>query len=621
MAQQKLKNTKKGMSYYNHHLVDMITPVGLEFSKRDFWFGDNLARVILVTKYPSRVDIGWMSKVANMEGVTCSIHLSPTDSGKLIDDISSSISELRVRVNNGGKPLDAQRNERQLEDAERLLKQIDQEQENVFFVTVSILVLARDKDELERRSKRVESALSGQSMRGRAAVFQQDDALLAVSPYAICPQSVKFIADRNMPVSTIAGAYPFNASGLNDGQGYIFGRVKGGGIILIDTWKRGGDRTNSNWVIFGPPGTGKSTSVKKIGAVEYAQGTKCIFIDPEREYKDFCKNVGGKWINCGGGRGGRINPLQVRNVPLDDKDDEELEDEGVSLFKDEGHGIGPLALHFQILRTFFRLYLKSLDDDLQATLEELLEELYASKGITWDTDVSQIKNEEYPVIKELWDLAVKYSEDKDVSLKRRDRCESLALKLRSAAIGADAALWNGHTTANSTSDFIVLDTHNLVEADETIQRAQYFNILTWAWHEIANDREEKVFLAVDESYLLADPNVPQTLYFLRNVSKRIRKYMGGLAVITHSVVDFLDPSVRRAGQALLDNPCFKLILGADGKNLQDITELFSLTEAEQEMLTKKRRGEGLFIAGSKRIHAIIDIADFELQLFGKGGGQ
>lgn len=613
MANKKLKSRT-----VNNHIVDVITPMGIEFHTTDFYFGENLGRVIVVTKYPPRVKIGWLSRIANMEGVTCSIHLTPTiDTNKLIDNISRSIGELAGKINNGGSALIMQRAEQQFKDAEKLLKKIDQEQENVFYVTISIMVIAKDKEELEKKSKKVESSLAAAKMKGRSALFRQEEALLAVSPYGTCPESIKEIASRNMPVSTIAGAFPFNSSGLNDGSGYIFGKDNQGGLILMDTWLRGGDRTNSNWTILGAPGVGKSATVKHIFLNEYSQGTKIIIIDPEREYKDLCENLNGQWINCGGGKGGRINPLQVKDIP---KDDDEEEKENI-LFKDEGKGMGTLALHFQTLRTFFKLYLKNLDDDLQATLEESLEELYRSRGIVWTTDTSTIPNEQYPVLKDLYTLALEWSENESFSQKKRDRCESLALKLRSAAIGADSSLWNGHTTIQANSDFIVLDTHDLQEADDTIKRTQYFNILTWAWQQLSKDREEKVLLGVDEAYLVVDPEVPQALQFLRNVSKRIRKYEGGLAVITHSVIDFLDPAVRRHGQALLDNPCFKFFMGADGKNLEELTKLMNLTEAEQEMLAKKKRGHGLLIAGSKRLHATVQLADHELKLFGKGGGK
>lgn len=210
----------------NNHIIEAIKPNGLEFHTNDFYFGENLSRVILVTKYPPRVRIGWLSKIANMEGVTCSIHMEPTtDTNKLIENISRSMGELGGRMNNGGSALMMQRAEQQYKDAETLLKKIDQEQENVFYVTISIMVIARDKDELDKRSKKVESALAGSKMKGRSALFRQEEALMAVSPYGTCPESIKDIASRNMPVSTIAGAFPFNSSGLNDGSGSIFGRL------------------------------------------------------------------------------------------------------------------------------------------------------------------------------------------------------------------------------------------------------------------------------------------------------------------------------------------------------------------------------------------------------------
>lgn len=599
----------------NNHIVDIITPMAIEFHQSDFWFGELLGRVLLVTGYPPRVKVGWLSRIANMEGVTCSIHMTPTDPAKLIENISKSMGELAGRLNGGGSALMMKRTEQQYKDADKLLEKIDQEQENVFYVTVAIMITAKDKEELDRKAKNVESSIAGSKMKCRNAMFKQEEGLLAVSPYGVCPQVIKDIASRNMPVSTIAGSFPFNSSGLNDGRGWILGKDNAGGLILIDPWKRGGDRTNTNWTITGAPGMGKSATVKHIFLNEYAQGTKIIIIDPEREYKELCENLGGQWINAGGGSGGRINPLQVKDVPKDEEEDEER------LYQDEGKGMGALALHFQTLRTFFKLYMKDLDAKDMALLEETLEELYKSKEIYFDSDTSTIPNTQYPLISDLYNLLVEKGKDESLLEKRREKYDDLALLLRSSAIGADSALWNGHTTIEANSDFIVLDTHDLQEADDTIRRTQYFNILTWAWQQLSKDREEQVLLGVDEAYLIVDPEVPQALQFLRNVSKRIRKYQGGLAVISQSVGDFLDPAVKRHGQALLDNPCFKMYMGNDGKDLEELTKMMGLTEAEQEMLAKKKRGHGLLVAGSKRLHAVIQLSDHELELFGKGGGK
>lgn len=611
MATKTKSTTRTGMS----GILDIIAPQALDFKVKDLMLGDQFARVLLVTDYPPRVGAAWISRIANMPGVTCSIHVIPSDPYELIQGINKSIGELMGRLQSGGNALLMQRTEQQYGDATALLKKIDQEQQNVFYVITSLLITAIDRDTLERRSKHVESALASAGMRGRASLFRQDDALKCVGPWGLVPVEIESAASRNMPSESVAASFPFTSSGINDLAGFILGRDKKGGIVLIDLWKRGGDRTNSNVCILGKPGVGKSTAVKKILANEFAQGTKIIIIDPEREYKTSCEKAGGSWIDCGGGfQGSRINPLQIKVVPMDD------EGETDKLYGANSATMGPLALHMNTLRTFFKMYLKDLTDLDFAVLEETIELLYSAFGIGWTTDPTTIPNEKWPTIKDLYYSLKEKAESTTASATNKPIYERLSYLLRSAAIGADSALWSGHTTINADSDFIVLDVFSLQEADERLRRTQYFNILTWAWNEISKDRKERVLLGVDECYLLIDPDTPQALQFLRNTSKRIRKYNGGLMVISQNVVDFLDPAVRRHGQALLDNPCFKIIMGQGEKDLESLAKLMHLSEAEQEMLAKGKRGEALLVAGSKRVHAMIELADMEPEFFGEGGG-
>lgn len=593
-------------------LLDILAPAALDFAPRHMIFNDQYARVIAIVDYPPRVQPAWISKIANMPGVTASIHMHPTDPYELVQSINKSIGELLGRINNGGSPLVIQRAEQQYKDAMELLRKIDQEQQNVFYFACLLMLAASDLDTLDKRTRSVESSLAASGMRGRTVMFRQEDALKAAGPYAILPDCIHQICVRNMPSESVAAAFPFTDSGINDLSGFILGRDKRGGIILIDIWKRGGDRTNSNFTVLGKPGVGKSTAVKKVLLNEYARGTKVIIIDPEREYGNICREVNGDLIDCGGGVKGKINPLQVKLVPLDDLDDEEE-----VLYTQEATKKGSLSLHLQTLRTFFKLYIRELTDIDLALLEEILEELYFSFNIQWDTDPESIPNDKWPIMSDLYNLV---KQKAAIDTQWKPNYEKLSVLLRRAAKGADSSLWNGATTIKADSDFVVLDINSLQESDEVIKRAQYFNVLTWAWNEIVRDRSEKKILAVDEVYLLIDTNNPQTLQFLRNTSKRIRKYMGSLMVISQNVVDFLDPAVKRYGQALLDNPCFKLIMGQGEKDLEALSKLMNLSESEIEMLSKGKRGEALLVAGSKRVHAMVELTDFEPDIFGKGGG-
>lgn len=595
-------------------LLDVISPTGIKFHSKSIEFGDQVQRVLCITDYPPKVNAAWLSKVSSLPGVVCSIHVDPTDPYELINQINISLGELAGKLEMGGNPVTIERAKDQYDAAKKLLEKIDREQQNVFFVSVVLLISANDKEELDRRTKQVESKLAASGMRGRTILFKQEEGLRSVGPFLMLEEDIKNIAARNMPSESLAAAYPFVYSGLNDGNGTLLGTDKQGGVVLCDFWKRSESRTNTNMTVLGRPGVGKSTVVKKILLNEYARGSKIIIIDPEREYKDLCENVEGDWINAGGGNKGRINPLQVRNVPMDDDEDEEnspLYNKGINNF-------GPLALHFQTLRTFFRLAIREISKKQIALLERALIEVYNQKNIFWDTDISKLKNEDFPILEELY-YHIQDKSKNDEELK--SDWKELELLLESPAIGADSAIWNGHTTVEANSNFIILDIHNLLEADEEIRRAQFFNVLGWSWNEASKDRDEQVILATDETYLLIDPENPQALQFLRNTSKRIRKYEGGLMVITHNLVDFLDPAVKRYGQALIDNPVYKMIMGQGDKDIEALEKLMTLSEREKMTLMEGKRGEALFVAGNRRLHLKIDVGPHEMEMFGKGGGR
>jgi type IV secretory pathway VirB4 component len=583
-------------------LLDVLAPQALEFGARQITFGDQLARVLVVTNYPPRVGSAWLARAAAIPGVVCSAHVTPTDPTDLILSINKAIGEYTARLELGGNALVMQRTEQALKDAQELLRKIDQEQQQVFYVTVVLLVLAPDQETLERRTRQVEATLAAAGMRARIATFRQEQGLKAAGPWAILPKDTEEAGARNMPAETVAASFPFTASGINDGSGVVLGRDRDGGLVLVDIWKRGGDRTNSNWTVLAKPGAGKSFAVKLLALRNLAQGSKVIIIDPEREYREMCRLLGGAWINCAGGKG-RINPLQVRPVPLDEEEE-----------SDERFGQGPLALHLQTLRTFFSLYLRDLTDLEKAALEDALVEVYRQASITWETDPDSIPAEKWPTMREL------HAYIAEQAAKQPEFYSRLAVLLKRAALGADASLWAGPTTASTDNDLIVLDVHDLQNADDAVRRAQYFNVLSFAWDLIERDRQERTLLVVDEAWLLVDPQTPQALAFLRDTSKRIRKYMGGLVVITQNVIDFLAPEVQRHGQALFDNPTYKLLLAQGEKDLEAISHLMNLSEAERDLLATAKRGEGLLVAGTQRVHVKIEAAPYEMPYL-VGGGQ
>jgi len=597
----------------NNALLNVVAPIGMSFTKNTLTVGENIAKIYGVTKYPTRVNIGWLSQLTCLSDTIVTIGYIPCNNSDLLKTISRNIKIEAGRADTSHDPLEINRASHSVDDNSRLLEQIDHENETVGFVTLNIMALSDDENLFKKVCRRIESMIVAKKCKVRSLPNLQIESFMAISPSFTDHEKINNIVGRIMPMTTFMGGIPFAAAGFTDDNSYFFAFDHHGGLIMLDPWYRGADRTNSNFVFAGKPGTGKSTAVKcQLIINEFMMGTKIIVIDPESEFKDLCRYLKGDWINAAGGSKGMVNPLQVRPSPKDDDDDE------IKLYSDDGMGINDLALHIKNLEVFFKLYLPSLTDMQIAILKKEIINLYNEVGITWTTNIEKLTAKDFPIMK---DLYMRIKEKTCTNSPDLKIYQDLTALLFDIAEGADSFLWNGHSTIDSDSSFLCLDTNALLSMGDNVKRAQYFLLLQYCWEKVSNDRKEKYMFVWEEAYLLVDPKVPETLIYARNTSKRIRKYEGALVLIFHSAVDFLSPEIKMYGQALLDNPTYKVFFGTDGQNLKELTELYNFTEAEQEFLMKKRRGDALFVAGGNRMKVHFKIHKYKLDCLGGAAGR
>lgn len=599
----------------NTALQANITPIGLEFERNALMLGENYCRVYSIIKYPTECDYGWYAKLTNIPGTIVAINYEPLDNDALMSAMSANININRGQAASTRDPLERQRCQKAADDAEKILRQMDQNDEVIGNFNTIIMVLSHDKDDFDDRCRRVKSVANMLGCKVRILANLQKEGYQQISPTYPQVKTIADIASRPFPVSTFVGGFPFASGSFNDGGGYYLGRDSNGGIILLDLWRRSESRPNSNMTIVGGTGSGKSTAIKHIIASEFARGTKMIVIDPEGEYKDMCRNslFNGDWIDVAGGRGGLINPLQIRPVPPEEDENEDNEKPPTKI-----DNIGDLAIHLKMLETFFQLYIPSMDDRLRALLNKSLVALYKDFGITWDTDVTDFKNTDYPTMSDLYDLICKMV---DTDSRNSEYYEELKTYIESVANGADHGLWNGHTTINPQSSFIVLDTKSLIQMSGTVLAAQYFNVLSWCWEQITHNRNERIMLVADEAWTMIDPRCPQSLEFLKNAEKRARKYDGSIVVGTQSTDDFLAPEVKFYGQGVLDLPTYKLLFSMDGQSLKETIELFNLNEAQSDIISSQQRGIALMKVGAQAVKVRFALSEERLAMFGSGGGR
>lgn len=465
-----------------------------------------------------------------------------------------------------------------------------QNNEVVSYLTIYILVSAEEEEELKRKCKEVEMEMQRQKLKVRHLTnYLIMSGFKAIAPFFTIQTELSKNFKRNILTSTFTGGFLFNTETFIDQGGYYWGINQNGGIVIFNIWKQDSGRTNSNMIVVGSSGSGKSMAVKHM-IINELPTTRVLVIDPENEYSYLCNQLKGKMIDCNGDKKGVLNPLQVRN-------------------NSDETGKNALSLHFQFLQTFFQILYPSLTEIEFSKLDLVLEELYEKFNINKDTDISRLKNTDFPILEDLYFLLEnKNKEQQDETL------EKLLALIRPICIGQASNIWNGYTNIEVDTRLTVFNTSTMQKFQIQYKRAQYYNILSYAWDILSKNAKERTMLIADECHILVDPNIPQTLEYVKYISKMARKHNSSIVVITQSIEDFLNEKIRLYGQSLLTNSTYKMFFKTDGKDLKDIVNTFKLTEQEEKMILNAKVGECLFMSGIKKIYVMFKLFQYELEM-------
>ena len=536
--------------------------------------------------------MGWLAKLIENTGAIFSINIEPTDNTELIENLDARVRDATSLSKIAKNESIKQMREAEVKEASDIISRMINNNEVVSYLTIYICVTAQEEKELNLKCDEVKREIQKLKLKIRPVTnFLLTSGFKAVAPFFTIQSDLTEYFKRNILTSSFTGGFLFNTNTFIDKNGYYLGINQNGGIIIFNIWLKNSDRTNSNMVAIGSSGSGKSLTIKHIIYNELPS-SKILIIDSEDEYTYLAKNLKGSIVNCGGSNSGHIlNPLQIR-VNKDDEED-----------------LNSMALHFQFLHTFFEILFPSLNEIEFSMLDLVLEDLYTKFGITQDTDISKLENTDFPRLEDLYYLLEKRNKKEN-----KDEYVKLLSLLRPISIGQASTIWNGYTDITINNGITVFNTKNMQEFQVQYKRAQYYNIMSYAWEILSKNKEERDILVADECHILVDPNIPQTLEYLRNISKRARKYNSSIIVITQSIEDFLNEKIKLYGQSLLANSTYKLFFKMDGQDLRDVVKTFGLTEKEESLIYNAKKGECLLSAGTRKIFAILKVPQQELDI-------
>lgn len=599
----------------NAALVNTIAPLALKFDKIGFDMGEMHCVGMSATRYPAKAGFEWLTEPCNLNNTFSSITYTPEDNPEeILRAIGNTVStnSLVAQGITNSDPVEQQRAIKIVDDGTRIIDQIANNNESVGYMSMNLLAIGSNRTDAQMKAKSAKSKFSGRMFTASILPFMQKDIFAAASPCATVPKLLSDATNQLVPISTLLGGFPFAFAGYNDGIGVYFGKDSTGSLIIVDLWRRGQDRNNSNLVCMGVSGAGKSTALKHLILSEWELGTKFVIIDPHGEYKELCMNLDGDWIDAVGGTGGRINPFHI--YMKTENPDEQC---------DNKKKLGDLAKHINNLEVFFKLYL-DLPTTLVAVLKECIEIAYSDKGITWDTDIRKIHADGFPVMLDLYEVCKRKSAEIDDSLKRAEEnhYKQLSLLIRNIAKGSDSFIWNGASTVNTKKDFVVFDTSAVNSNADNIKTTLYHTVLNYCEDYLYRNRNERVILVCDEAHNVIDKRLPATLARLANIEKSCRKFESALWICSQQLIDFLDEQIKKEGQALLEQPNIKLMMPVGkGRDLRELKELYNLTDAEEERLMQQQRGKGLLFVGSRRLTVDFEIPQHRFEDMGTGGGR
>jgi len=590
-----------------------IMPEELEFFGTKFKTDSMHASVYSTYEYPNDVPGAWLSSVVVNPDTTVVINVRNVEvsTAKMLMD--KAIREIRTQMLEHGKVSESMSKQTQLESFYEVLSDIERGNETLKLINIYTMNYAKTDKELRNNNRKVVSSLKQQRFKIDRLPLRQMQGLIAMLP---TPRDDIILSNgRDIPCSTLGAGFPFIFQGLNDKDGFLLG-YNGAGLIFFDPKVRSTSRTNSNIMVIGKSGSGKSHFTKKMLLKLIMEDVKTYIIDPEGEYDIMTKKLGGQIIDVGAGNNSRINPFHIFGA-MQESDDEELTEDQ----KKEGYR-SIFSSHIQFLEQFFQNLIPDLTNKELARLSKILSEAYERRGISKTANFELLKAEDFPIMDDAMAIVKeKIARVTEIIVEDSHRSIDLGDELsdlrncevyldRLCGEGSLATLWNGPTTIDtSNSDLILFDFRKMSSSkNDMVMNSQMMLVLRFLENEVSKNRERNiakhenkhVAIVVDEAHVFIDERSPAALFFMHQMVKRIRKYNGIFIVITQNVNDFVgSANIKKYTTSIINGCQYSFIFGLNPNDLQALMDLYAsvggFSDEEREFIANAGIGQCLFV--------------------------
>ncbi len=585
---EKLKNKIK-KERYNFLEKDFISPTYINLKNPQFLEIDDYfySGIIIVNYYREYNELILKTLIETNINMNISIFYEKGDTSKILKEITYNIGSVGVELkqsNENRQDIDIA--ESAYSDAKYLRKEIQVNNEDIYFLYIYLNVFSNDKKELEYNLDKIEGILQSKGLQTRRSNFRQEQIFISCLPFEENNEDLKEVGKRNILTSGLVSTYPFISSSILEENGiYIGNNMYNNSLILIDRYNTKKYK-NANMCIFGTSGAGKSFYTKLLILRNTLLGIEQYVIDPEREYQNIVKKLNGTIIKIGPTSENYINVFDIRKESIEENE----------------HGY--LATKIGKLLGFFNLIFGELNEEEKALLEGKLILTYKIKNINFN-DKSLYKKGKFKTTKDMPILEDLYNNLNDEKTKK------FKIKLIPFIKGS-LKFFNNYTNIELNKKLIVADVYELGE--ENMKYGMYL-FTELFWDKIKINRKIKKAIYLDEIWrLIGVTSNKEVAKFIYKIFKTIRKYGGSSVAITQDISDLFSLENGTYGKSILNNSSIKTFFSLEEENIKLLSQYSNLSEKEKIEIKSLRRGECLSFVGDEHILINIEANDFEKEI-------
>ena len=223
--------------------------------------------LLCVNYYREQTDLILKNLIDTNININISIFYEKKDTYKTIKELTYHIGNMGVELKeNNQNRQDIEIAAFSYNDAKYIRKEMQINNEELYYMYIYLTVFSKDKKELEYLLNKVEGMTQSRGIQTRRAYFREEQGYFSTLPLMQNNNYVKNVTKRNVLTSGLISTYPFISSTIFDEEGIFIGtNIYNNSLVFIDRYNTSKYK-NANMCIFGTSGARKIILYKIINS-------------------------------------------------------------------------------------------------------------------------------------------------------------------------------------------------------------------------------------------------------------------------------------------------------------------------------------------------------------------